>query len=78
MHWKKKYRRPVLPISLHLVKEGHCINKIISGGTIMHRRPYQSVQNPMTGHLRDLTLELDANYSIDEVAAQLGIAHLLG
>ena len=44
----------------------------------MHRRPYQSVQNPMTGHLRDLTLELDANYSIDEVAAQLGIAHLLG
>jgi hypothetical protein len=37
---------------------------------------YKRAPNHATA-LRDLTNELDANYSLDEVAAHLGIAHLL-
>ena len=76
MYWHKRYNGVVLPISLHLVKEGHCSNKIIRGRTHMHRRAYQNAPSIPYG-FRDLTIELDANYSIGEVATKLGIAHLL-
>lgn len=69
MCWKKRYHGSVLPISLHLVKEGHC-------SEIMHPGIYQQATSHNT-ELRNLTSELEANYSIDEVAARLGIAHLL-
>jgi len=69
MCWKKRYHGSVLPISLNLVKEGHC-------SEIMCPKTYQQAPNHGTD-LRNLTIELDANYAIDEVAARLGIAHLL-
>jgi hypothetical protein len=52
-----------------LVEEGHC-------NEILHPGAYQQASNHKTD-LRNLTIELDANYSIDKVAAQLAIAHLL-
>lgn len=69
LYWKKRHHGEVFPVSIHLVKEGHC-------SEIM-RRSYLSAPNHATP-LRNLRTELDANYSIDEVAARLGIAHLLG
>lgn len=78
MYWKKRYGGPVLPISLHLVDEGHCSNNVIGRRAILRPRTYRSAPSHMATNFRNLTIELDANYSIDEVAAQLGIAHLLG
>jgi hypothetical protein len=69
LYWKKKCNGSVVPVSIHLVKEGHC-------SEIMHPN-YQNLPNHATA-MRNLPTELDANYSIDEVAARLGIAHLLG
>lgn len=69
MYWKRRYHGRVLPIRLSLVKEGHC-------SEIMHPQKYQQSSNHKTD-LRNLTIELDMNYSIDEVAAKLSIAHLL-
>jgi hypothetical protein len=68
MYWKKKYNGSVIPISIHLVKEGHC-SEIMS-------RDYKSAPNHVTA-MRDLGSELDANYSIDQVARRLEISHLL-
>src|SRR5262249_13785249 len=76
MYWHKRYNGAALPISVHLVKEGHCTNETIRGRTHMHRRAYRSAPTIPYG-FRDLTIELDANYSIDMVATKLGIAHLL-
>lgn len=67
---EKRYHGSVVPIGLDLVKEGHC-------SEIMHPGIYQQSTNHKTD-LRNLTIELDANYSIDEVAARLGISDLLG
>jgi len=69
MLWKKRYHGPVFPISLRLINEGHC-------SEIMHPGAYKEAPNHKTD-LRNLTIELDVNYSIEEVAAKLGIAHLL-
>jgi len=68
LYWKNNYRGPAIPISIHLVKEGHC-SEIMS-------RNYKDAPNHLTA-LRDLTSELDANYNLEEVAKKLGIAHLL-
>jgi hypothetical protein len=68
LYWKNNYRGAAIPISIHLVKEGHCSEIMHSG--------YKDSPNHLTA-LRDGPTELDANYSIDEVAARLGIAHLL-
>jgi hypothetical protein len=70
MYWKTRYHGPVLPISLDFVKEGHC-------SEVMNLITYQQASNHTTD-LRNLTIELDVNYSIDEVAARLGITQLLG
>lgn len=67
-YWEKNYNGSVVPISIHLVKEGHC-------SEIMHRN-YRNLPSHTTA-MRNLSSELDANYSIDKVAARLGIAQLL-
>jgi hypothetical protein len=69
MLWKKRYHGTAFPISLRLINEGHC-------SEIMHPGVYKQAPNHKTD-LRNLTMELDVNYAIDEVAANLGIAHLL-
>lgn len=69
LYWKNRHHGAVLPLSIHLVKEGHCSEIMLPS--------YRSAPGHLTA-MRNLTSELDANYSIDEVAARLGIAHLLG
>jgi hypothetical protein len=49
-----------------LVNEGHC--------TSINRANYRQVQ---PGGQRNLVAEIDLNFDIEEVAARLGIAHLL-
>jgi hypothetical protein len=68
LYWKNNYNGPVVPISIYLVKEGHC-SEIMS-------RNYRNAPNHLTA-LRDLPTELDANYNLDDVAQKFGIAHLL-
>jgi hypothetical protein len=68
LYWKKKYNGHVIPIDINLVKEGHC-SEIGNSG-------YRALPNHLNP-MRDLCSEMDMNYSIDEVAASLEIAHLL-
>ena len=68
LYWKNKYNGHVVPIDMKLVKEGHCSE--------VTNREYRTLPNH-TDPRRDLRSELDLNYSINEVAARLGIAHLL-
>ena len=67
-YWKHKYNGSVIDISIHLVKEGHCSE--------IGAKQYVTLPNHVTA-FRDLGSELDANYSLEEVAGRLGIAHLL-
>lgn len=66
MYWKRHYGGQVIDIPNKLVDEGHC--------TSINRKNYQQV-NP--GGARNLGKEIDLNFDIEEVAAKLGIAHLL-
>ena len=68
LYWKKKYNGSVQPIDIRLVKEGHCSE--------IGNKDYRRFPNHLTAK-RDLQSELDMNYSIELVAAKLGIAHLL-
>jgi hypothetical protein len=68
LYWKNKYRGAAVPISIHLVKEGHC-------SEIMAKN-YKDAPGHLTA-LRNLPAELEANYNLAEVAKRLGIAHLL-
>ena len=68
LYWKNNYRGTVLPIDIGLVKEGHCSE--------IGNKAYRSLPDHLNPK-RDLQSELDMNYSIDEVAAKLGIAHFL-
>lgn len=68
LYWKRRYHGVVREIDVNLVKEGHCS---------MAHRP-QSYK-PAPGHqtaMRDMSRELDASFSIDEVARELGIDNL--
>jgi len=66
MYWKRQYGGQVIDIPNKLVDEGHC--------TSINRKNYRQV-NP--GGARNLGAESDLNFDIEEVAAKLGIAHLL-
>ena len=67
MYWKRKYGGTVKSIPEKLVKEGHC--------TSINVKDYKRVGPE--GPMRNLGVEIDMNYSIEDVAARLGIAHLL-
>jgi hypothetical protein len=66
MYWKRRYGGQVIEIPEEMVAEGHC--------TSINRKNYRQV-NP--GGPRNLGAEIDLNFDIEEVAARLGIAHLL-
>ena len=68
LYWKNIYHGAMVPIDVRLVKEGHCSE--------IGKRDYQAVAHHKEA-LRDLTSELDLNYSLEEVAQRLGIGHLL-
>lgn len=68
LYWQRKYNGSIVPIDINLVNEGHCSE--------IGNKNYK----PLTNHFeptRNLGAEIDLNYSIAEVAARLGIAHLL-
>lgn len=66
MYWKRRYGGHVVDIPAKLVEEGHC--------TSINKKNYRQV-NPSGA--RNLGAEIDMNFDINEVAAKLGIAHLL-
>jgi hypothetical protein len=66
MYWKRHYGGHVVDIPEKLVAAGHC--------TSINRKSYRQV-NP--GGARNLGAEIDLNFDIEEVAARLGISHLL-
>ncbi len=66
MYWKRRYGGKVVEIPEKLVAEGHC--------TSINRKNYKQVE---PGGARNLGAEIDMNFDIEEVARQLGIAHLL-
>lgn len=68
MYWRNKYHGAVKDINIRMVDEGHCSE--------IKAAHYKSAPNHLTA-MRDLRSELDANYSLPEVARRLGIAHLL-
>jgi hypothetical protein len=68
LYWRNKYNGAVLPIDVRLVKEGHCSE--------IGKRDYRTAANHREA-IRDLPRELDMNYSLDQVAERLGIAHFL-
>lgn len=66
MYWKRRYKGRVIDIPEKLVAEGHC--------TSINKKNYQQA---VPGGARNLGAEIDMNFDIEEVAAKLGIAHLL-
>jgi len=68
LYWRDHYGGRVRPISVRLVKEGHCSE--------IGKRDYKAAANHLEA-TRDLTSELDMNYALDEVAARLGLADFL-
>lgn len=66
MYWKRRYGGRVIDIPEKLVAEGHC--------TSINRKNYRQVTQ---GGPRNLGAEIDLNFDLAEVAAKLGIAHLL-
>ena len=66
MYWKRHYGGQVIDIPEKLVGVGHC--------TSINRKNYRAVNS---GGTRYLGGEIDLNFDIEEVAARLGIAHLL-
>ena len=67
-YWREKYNGSVLPIDVRLVKVGHCSE--------IGNPEYRHAANHLDA-TRDLSSELDMNYSLDQVAERLGIAHFL-
>jgi hypothetical protein len=68
LYWKNHYRGAMVPVDVRLVAEGHCSE--------IGKRDYQPAAHHREA-LRDLPAELDLNYSLQAVAARLGIGHLL-
>jgi hypothetical protein len=66
MYWKRRYSGKVVNIPGKWVNEGHC--------TSINKKNYRQVQ---PGGQRNLSAEIDLNFDIEEVARQLGIAHLM-
>jgi hypothetical protein len=66
MYWKRKYGGHVVDIPAKMVDEGHC--------TSINKKNYRQVS---PGGARNLGAEIDMNFDIEEVAAALGLAHLL-
>lgn len=66
MYWKRRYGGKVIDIPPKLVAAGHC--------TSINRKDYRRI-NP--GGPQDLGREIDLNFNLADVAARLGIAHLL-
>ena len=66
MYWKRRYKGNVVHIPQGLVEEGHC--------TSINKKSYKWM---VPGGQRNMTAEIDRNYDLDQVASQLGIAHLL-
>ena len=66
MYWKRRYRGLVKDIPERMIAEGHC--------TSINMKSYRQVD---PGGPRNLGAEIDLNFDIEEVAARLGIAHLL-
>lgn len=66
MYWKRQYGGKVVDVSHDLVAEGHC--------TSINRQNYKQVE---PGGARNLGAEIDMNFDIEQVAQNLGIAHLL-
>jgi hypothetical protein len=68
LYWRNVYNGSVIDIGIRRVKEGHCSEigaaKYIPGPN--HASPR-----------RDLSSELDQNYSLDDVAQRLGIGSLI-
>jgi hypothetical protein len=67
-YWKNNYNGAITDIDIRLVLEGHCSE--------IGARNYVSAPNHLTAW-RNLAAELESNYSLDQVAKNLGIAHLL-
>ena len=68
-YWHRHYNGYAHKIDIHLVKEGHCSE--------IHRRGTYKQGPNHTNPMRNLSSELDDNYSIEEVVRSLGIADLL-
>lgn len=68
LYWRDKYNGSVLPIDVRLVKEGHCSE--------IGNPNYRQAANHLDA-TRDLSSELDMNYSLDKVAERLGITDFL-
>lgn len=68
-YWRNHYNGYAQKIDLLLIKEGHC-------SEIHKARTYKEGPNH-TNAMRDLSSELDANYSIEEITRELGISDLL-
>lgn len=68
-YWSNRYNGHIRKIDIHLVKEGHC-SEIHKPGS------YKNGPNH-TNAMRNLSSELDDNYSIEDVARDLGIHDLL-
>lgn len=67
MYWKRRYGGKAIAIASHPLQEGHC--------TSISKPDYKRVGPE--GDTRNMGAEIDLNYNIEEVAARLGIAHLL-
>ena len=68
LYWRRELNGKVKDINQRLVEEGHC--------TRINYKGYKTMATQQ--QIRNLPQELDANYSLDEVAGKLGISHLLG
>ena len=68
LYWRNNYNGSVVPVSINLIKDGHC-SEIMS-------KEYECASGHLTA-LRDLPNELEANYNIQEVARRFGVEHLL-
>jgi hypothetical protein len=66
MYWKRRCDGQVIEIPEKLVMEGHC--------TSINKGDYRRV---VPGGPSNLVAEIDLNFDIEEVAARLGITHLL-
>lgn len=67
-YWQRRYHGCVLPIDVRLLQEGHCSE--------IGNRNYKTAVNHLEA-TRNLSAELDMNYSLDEVAGRLDLGSFL-
>jgi hypothetical protein len=67
MYWRRRYGGRVVRIPFRPLREGHC--------TSIGKEDYRRVGPDSDA--RNMGVEIDLNYDIEEVARRLGIAHLL-